>query len=221
MARDNKQAQARALVKQYDQDIKQAERLLTELRANRDAVASVTGEARTSSTRGRKVKTTVSAKRAVRGVKAKAAKGGKRADWNAILKSVGKRFDVAAVLKNKDAAKRGRAQVYPALRRWEQAGLIIKGSDGFYCKVTGATAVAKKTTKPVAKKATPSRATKVKAKKTKTKAAPKAKAPKAPKASRPTAAPKRDRSARKASTPRDRAPATTESETRTKSAVNE
>jgi hypothetical protein len=64
--------------------------------------------------------------------------GGKRVDWNEVLASVPKRFGVEDVMKHPGAAAKGRAQVYPALSRWELAKLVRRVDKGVYEKVDGA-----------------------------------------------------------------------------------
>jgi hypothetical protein len=63
--------------------------------------------------------------------------GGKRVDWNEVLASVPRRFGVQDVMRHPGAASKGRAQVYPALSRWESAKLIRRVSQGVYEKAGG------------------------------------------------------------------------------------
>jgi hypothetical protein len=63
--------------------------------------------------------------------------GGKRVDWNEVLASVPRRFGVQDVMRHPGAAAKGRAQVYPALSRWESAKLIRRVSQGVYEKAGG------------------------------------------------------------------------------------
>jgi hypothetical protein len=62
----------------------------------------------------------------------------KRLDWDEILASVPKRFGVDHVMKHPGARAKGRAQVYPALTRWEATKKIRRVGTGQYEKVAGA-----------------------------------------------------------------------------------
>jgi hypothetical protein len=65
---------------------------------------------------------------------------GARVKWDDVLASVPKRFGVQDVLKHPGAAAKGRAQVYPALNRWEALKRIKRVEQGVYEKVGGAAA---------------------------------------------------------------------------------
>lgn len=60
-------------------------------------------------------------------------KGG-RVNWDSVLASLPSRFGVKEVLKNPDAARRGRVQVYQALTRWELAKRVRRIEKGVYEK---------------------------------------------------------------------------------------
>ncbi|HZR81154.1 MAG TPA: hypothetical protein VFD92_08650 [Candidatus Binatia bacterium] len=60
--------------------------------------------------------------------------GGRRVNWDEVLSSVPQRFGVEDIMKHPGAASKGRAQVYPALTRWETAGRIRRISKGVYEK---------------------------------------------------------------------------------------
>ena len=62
-----------------------------------------------------------------------------RVSWDEVLASVPKRFGVQDVLKHPGAAAKGRAQVYPALNRWEATNQIKRVEKGVYEKAGGAT----------------------------------------------------------------------------------
>ena len=62
--------------------------------------------------------------------------GGKRVSWDEVLKSVPARFGVEHVLQHPGAKAKGRAQVYPALNRWEATKRIRRVSKGIYEKVS-------------------------------------------------------------------------------------
>lgn len=66
---------------------------------------------------------------------AKTKASGLRVDWDAVLKQVPNRFGVEQIMKIKSAASKGRAQVYPALNRWESTGRIKRVEKGVYVKV--------------------------------------------------------------------------------------
>lgn len=57
-----------------------------------------------------------------------------RVNWDDVLTSLPNRFGVEDVLKHPDAARRGRAQVYPAFTRWELAKRIRRVGKGVYEK---------------------------------------------------------------------------------------
>lgn len=65
-------------------------------------------------------------------------RGGKRVNWDAVLSSLPESFTIEDVLKNPDAARKGRAQIYPALNRWEAAKVIKRVAKGRYKRVAGA-----------------------------------------------------------------------------------
>lgn len=67
------------------------------------------------------------------GVK-RARSGGKRVKWDEVLAFVPKRFGVQDVMKHPGAAAKGRAQVYPALNRWESTKRIRRVGKGVYEK---------------------------------------------------------------------------------------
>lgn len=67
------------------------------------------------------------------------ASGGKRVDWNQVLDSLPKRFGVEDVMKHPGAAAKGRAQVYPALNRWEGAKRVRRVGKGVYEKAGSGT----------------------------------------------------------------------------------
>lgn len=62
---------------------------------------------------------------------------GARVSWDEVLASVPKRFGVPDVMKHPGAAAKGRAQVYPALNRWEATKRIKRVGKGVYEKVGG------------------------------------------------------------------------------------
>jgi len=63
------------------------------------------------------------------------ARGGKRVSWDAVLASLPESFTIEDVLKNPDAARKGRAQIYPALNRWEASKVIKRVAKGRYKRV--------------------------------------------------------------------------------------
>ena len=73
----------------------------------------------------------------------------KRLDWDHILASVPKRFGVDHVMRHPGARSKGRAQVYPALTRWEATKKIRRVGKGLYEKVAGASQ--DQTVRPAAK----------------------------------------------------------------------
>ena len=65
------------------------------------------------------------------------ARGGARIDWDKVLASVPTRFGVDDVLKHPGARAKGRAQIYPALTRWESAKKVRRIGKGKYEKTSG------------------------------------------------------------------------------------
>ena len=73
--------------------------------------------------------------------------GGKRVKWDEVLSFLPKRFGVEDVMKHPGAAAKGRAQVYPALNRWETTKRVRRVGKGVYEKAGGDAAAS-----PVAKR---------------------------------------------------------------------
>jgi hypothetical protein len=65
-------------------------------------------------------------------------RGKNRVNWDEVLSSVPQRFGVEDVMKHPGAAAKGRAQVYPALNRWEATKRIKRVGKGVYEKAGGA-----------------------------------------------------------------------------------
>lgn len=65
-------------------------------------------------------------------------RGKNRVNWDEVLSSVPQRFGVEDVMKHPGAAAKGRAQVYPALNRWEATKRIKRVGKGIYEKAGGA-----------------------------------------------------------------------------------
>jgi hypothetical protein len=63
--------------------------------------------------------------------------GGKRVKWDDVLAFLPKRFGVEDVMKHPGAAAKGRAQVYPALNRWETTKRVRRVGKGVYEKLGG------------------------------------------------------------------------------------
>jgi hypothetical protein len=72
------------------------------------------------------------------GATKRARSGGQRVKWDEVLAFVPKRFGVQDVMKHPGAAAKGRAQVYPALNRWESTKRIRRVGKGIYEKGGGA-----------------------------------------------------------------------------------
>lgn len=64
-------------------------------------------------------------------------RGSDRVNWDDVLSSVPHRFGVEDVMKHPGAAAKGRAQVYPALSRWEATKRIKRVAKGTYEKAGG------------------------------------------------------------------------------------
>lgn len=58
-----------------------------------------------------------------------------RVKWDEVLSLLPRRFDVADVMKHPGPQSKGKAQVYPALNRWETAKLVKRIGKGRYEKL--------------------------------------------------------------------------------------
>lgn len=133
-------AQAAKVLQQLESQIESLESELAELRGQLHQWRQLAGG---------KVRTMVSAGRGgrVKGVRRPRA-GGKRVKWDEVLAFVPRRFGVQDVMKHPGAAAKGRAQVYPALNRWESTKRVRRVGKGVYEKLGGTDAAT-----PVATKA--------------------------------------------------------------------
>lgn len=129
--------QASKVLKQLEARIQQLESEIEHLRGQAEAwrhavggkIATSLGLGKAPARRGRPP-----------GSKGRPGKG-KRVKWDDVLASVPKRFGVQDVMKHPGAAAKGRAQVYPALNRWEATKRIKRVEQGVYEKlVSGASA---------------------------------------------------------------------------------
>lgn len=59
----------------------------------------------------------------------------KRVKWSDVLATLPPRFRPIDVMQNKDAARKGRLQIDPAINRWLSAKLVRRVSTGLYEKV--------------------------------------------------------------------------------------
>ena len=124
---------AARVIAALDQEIARRRKELAELVAHADAWRATLG-GRISAALGELGGKTVKAPRAKRG----RPRGGKRVSWDAVLASLPESFTIEDVLKNPDAARKGRAQIYPALNRWEASKVIKRVAKGRYKRVAGA-----------------------------------------------------------------------------------
>ena len=124
-------AQAAKVLQQLEGQIRSLEEELTELRGQLHQWRQLAGSgARTVATRGP-------------GRPPGAARsGGKRVKWDEVLSFLPKRFGVEDVMKHPGAAAKGRAQVYPALNRWETTKRVRRVGKGVYEKAGTDTAAA-------------------------------------------------------------------------------
>lgn len=129
-------AQAAKVLQQLEGQIRSLEQELTELRGQLHQWRQLAGSgARTVATRGP-------------GRPPGAARsGGKRVKWDEVLSFLPKRFGVEDVMKHPGAAAKGRAQVYPALNRWETTKRVRRVGKGVYEKAGTDSAAA-----PIAKR---------------------------------------------------------------------
>ena len=129
-------AQAAKVLQQLEGQIRSLEQELTELRGQLHQWRQLAGSgARTVATRGP-------------GRPPGAARsGGKRVKWDEVLSFLPKRFGVEDVMNHPGAAAKGRAQVYPALNRWETTKRVRRVGKGVYEKAGTDSAAA-----PIAKR---------------------------------------------------------------------
>lgn len=123
-------AQAAKILQQLEHQIGSLEDELSHLREQFTTWQQLAG-GRGSATRrvGRPVGRPPGAKRA--------RSGGERVKWDEVLAFVPRRFGVQDVMKHPGAAAKGRAQVYPALNRWESTKRIRRVGKGIYEKAGG------------------------------------------------------------------------------------
>lgn len=117
-------AQAAKVLQQLEGQIRALEGELTELRGQLHQWRQLAGGGvRSAATRGR-------------GRPARRS-GGKRVKWDDVLSFLPRRFGVQDVMKHPGAAAKGRAQVYPALNRWETTKRVRRVGKGVYEKTGG------------------------------------------------------------------------------------
>lgn len=135
-------AQATKVLQQLESQIQSLEDELTELRGQLQQWRQLAGG---------KVRALVATRRGGRVAGARRARsGGKRVKWDEVLAFLPKRFGVQDVMKHPGAAAKGRAQVYPALNRWESTKRVKRVGKGVYEKLA---ADATPAPSPAAKKA--------------------------------------------------------------------
>lgn len=121
-------AQAAKVLQQLEGQIRALEDELTELRGQLHQWRQLAGSGvRAIATRGPGRPRAVAARGA----------GGKRVKWDEVLAFLPKRFGVEDVMKHPGAAAKGRAQVYPALNRWETTKRVRRVGKGVYEKAGG------------------------------------------------------------------------------------
>lgn len=123
-------AQAAKVLQQLEGQIRALETELTELRGQLNQWRHLAGNGgvRAVATRGPGRRP---------GAVAGRASGGKRVKWDDVLSFLPKRFGVEDVMKHPGAASKGRAQVYPALNRWETTKRVRRVGKGVYEKAGG------------------------------------------------------------------------------------
>lgn len=124
-------AQAAKVLQQLERQIHALEEELSQLRDQFDTWRALAGGGRAAAGRrpGRPAGRPAGARRS--------RSGGKRVKWDEVLAFVPKRFGVQDVMKHPGAAAKGRAQVYPALNRWESTKRIRRVGKGIYEKSGG------------------------------------------------------------------------------------
>lgn len=123
-------AQAAKVLQQLESQIRTLEDELTELRGQLHQWRQLAGgSGRAAVLRG--------AARVAGAPRRRGGGGGKRVKWDEVLAFLPKRFGVQDVMKHPGAAAKGRAQVYPALNRWESTKRVRRVGKGAYEKLGG------------------------------------------------------------------------------------
>jgi hypothetical protein len=124
-------AQAAKVLQQLERQIHALEDELSQLREQFETWRALAGGGRVAAGRrpGRHARRPAGTRRS--------RSGGKRVKWDEVLAFVPKRFGVQDVMKHPGAAAKGRAQVYPALNRWESTKRIRRVGKGVYEKTGG------------------------------------------------------------------------------------
>lgn len=133
-------SQAAAVIGQIESHIGRLEGELEDLREQAEVWKSAIGGKGASSV-GRGI-----ASRRGSSAGATRPRGSTRVNWDDVLSSVPQRFGVEDVMKHPGAAAKGRAQVYPALNRWETTQRIKRVAKGTYEKAGGVASRAAATT---------------------------------------------------------------------------
>jgi len=120
-------AQAAKVLQQLENQIQSLEDELTELRGQLHQWRQLAGGQTRSAVATRRGGRVAGARRA--------RSGGKRVKWDDVLAFLPKRFGVQDVMKHPGAAAKGRAQVYPALNRWEGTKRVKRVGKGLYEKL--------------------------------------------------------------------------------------
>jgi len=144
-------AQAAKVLQQLEHQIKSLEAELSQLREQFDNWRHLAGGAARSAGTGRRPG------RPAGRPPGRGRSGGQRVKWDEVLAFVPKRFGVQDVMKHPGAAAKGRAQVYPALNRWESTKRIKRVSKGVYEKADGASAPSPAAKRRAAAKRAPKR----------------------------------------------------------------
>jgi hypothetical protein len=120
-------AQAAKVLQQLERQIHAMEAELGQLREQFDTWRQLAGgRAAAAGRTGRRVGRPATGR--------KGRSGGQRVKWDEVLAFLPKRFGVQDVMKHPGAAAKGRAQVYPALNRWESTKRIRRVGKGIYEK---------------------------------------------------------------------------------------
>lgn len=130
-------AQAANLIGQLESHVRRLEGELEDLREQAEVWRrAVSGKAATALRLGKGGAARSSSAGATR------PRGSNRVNWDDVLSSVPQRFGVEDVMRHPGAAAKGRAQVYPALNRWEATKRVKRVGKGLYEKAAGGAAAA-------------------------------------------------------------------------------
>ncbi len=129
------ESQGRRVLAIIQQEIRDLEGQLDDLREQATRWASALEKRTRPSTTRSSAKKTASRKKKTAAKKPSRPTSGKRTNWDDVVNGLPKTFTIDDVMKRPGVKARGRAQVYPALTRWTDAKKIKRVGKGKYQKL--------------------------------------------------------------------------------------